>query len=904
MRERFIEWIVKRAPYITALAILASAFCIYCLFDFEQRSLNIGIDASLDGLLPTSGKDLETYEKVRRQFGGDDILLVAWFDDELFSTETLNALKRFARKARRIDGVKKIDSLATAINVRDDGESIRVERLLQRVPKSTEKLAQIKTSALSNPLYRGQFVSEDGRATLMAVHFDPQLSTTEIAQAVKQVALASKEAAGNIEQFISGPIHARLEISRVMFRDIQRALPLAILLTALIAALAFRSIHGVFLPLFATGLGLSLSLVAFAAAGHSLNFVTAIAPPVIFVVGFAFAMHVVSEFDRHYGPSADKEARLKSTIGEVFTPLTLTAVTTTIGFGSLATSPISSIRIFGIYTALGTSLCWLTALIVIPAILKISPIYTPNKKKRNWLADRAPLLATFDTKYKNYILGIGALIALLGIALATRIEVSTDYLSNFSADSEVRQHFDQIKETFNGAIPLQILIRSEVQDAFTDPIQLATLNEFEYWLEEQAEIGAASTLIDFIGIINTAFNSGDARASRIPNTRGEIEDLLFLAGGDEIERFVDPRYQQTLLHVRTTAVSSRDLADLISRLEERLNLLPAHLHGEVTGSSALLARTLDSIVYGQLTSLAGALLVIYLILIVLFGSASVGAIALIPNVLPIICFFGLLGLTGVTLNLATSLVAAVVLGIAVDDTMHFLSRFNTEAKRQANEQRGIEAALTSVIRPVTFTTAALCCGFATLIFGELGSQIEFGALAAITLLIAWIIDLIFTPALAGKLRFVTLWEVLTVDLGTSPHKTIPLFAGMSIRQARIAAILGNIVKYEAGDHVMKLGDQGHDFHLIIDGTAVAYLNRPDGQQTLRELKRGDLIGEVAFYEGVRTANVDATTTLRLLHLDYHCLENIYKRYPRISALLYRNLGSTLAQRLTDVTSRL
>ncbi|MEM7543879.1 MAG: MMPL family transporter [Pseudomonadota bacterium] len=488
---------------------------------------------------------------------------------------------------------------------------------------------------------------------------------------------------------------------------------------------------------------------------------------------------------------------------------------------------------------------------------------------------------------------------------ATDLEISTDYLSNFPPDSEVVTNFGRIKNEFAGAVPLQVIVSSELDGAFNDPVHLASLKSLEQWLEAQPEIGKATTLVDFVELLHRSFEPQQAQHTSLSATRGEVEDLFFLTGGNELERFVDRRKSTTIMHLQTSAISTRELVALVERIEQRLDNSPLYFHAEVTGSSALLSRTLDDIVRGQITSLFGALAVIYSLLLVLFGSASVAALALLPNMLPIVCFFGLLGATGITLNLSTSLVAAVVLGIAVDDTMHFLSRFNTEARRVANEAEGLGKALASVIRPVTYTTAALCCGFFTLTFGELRSQVEFGMLAALTLLIAWVIDLTFTPALAGRLRFVTLWEALSVDLGKAPNETIPFFAGLSNRQARVAALLGSIETFKRGDPILTLGEEGGDIHVVIDGEAVAYLSRDDHEEILRPLKRGDLIGEVTLFRGgLRTANVRATSDMRLLYLDNQCLARIQQRYPKIGAQLYRNLGLILADRLADVTERL
>ena len=357
------------------------------------------------------------------------------------------------------------------------------------------------------------------------------------------------------------------------------------------------------------------------------------------------------------------------------------------------------------------------------------------------------------------------------------------------------------------------------------------------------------------------------------------------------------------MHVQSTSVSSDELIKLVERIQKRLAELPEHLRGKVTGSSVLLAQTMDDITRGQVVSLSGALLIIYLILSILFGSLRVGAIALIPNLLPIAAFFGILGATGITLNLATSLVATVALGIAVDDSIHYFSRFNTESRRLANEQLGVARAIASIIRPVTFTTAALCAGFLALLVSDLQSQVEFGVLAAMTLFFAWLVDLTLSPALSSGLRFVTLWEVLTVDLDTEPNKKIGLFKGLTNRQARIAALFGRIEPYGPGDRIISFGEQGHDICILIEGVVVVQVSRPEGNRVLRALHPGEVFGEVALFTGKRSADIDAMTDVRVLWLNQESLERIQSRYPAIAAQLFWNLTGTVAHRRADLTSR-
>jgi hypothetical protein len=287
-----------------------------------------------------------------------------------------------------------------------------------------------------------------------------------------------------------------------------------------------------------------------------------------------------------------------------------------------------------------------------------------------------------------------------------------------------------------------------------------------------------------------------------------------------------------------------------------------------------------------------------------FMSLRVGLIAMIPNVLPVLFYFGILGWSGITLNVTTGLVASIVLGIAVDDTIHFLGHFNTAAKQSASEKEGVRHAVMHVGRPVTYATSALCLGFLALTFSSLRQQAEFGVLAAVTLFLGWCCDLTFTPAIASRIRIVTLWEVLTLDLGENPHLAIPLFKGMSKAQARIVALMTEIVSAKAGERLIRLGEKGDGMYVVIEGRLRSSVETDGRFVLLNTHARGDVLGEVGLFRGERTANVDCETDVRLLRLDPSNLARLRRRYPRVSAQLFRNLSDVLAQRLAAATSRL
>ena len=903
MISNTLDWLVDH-PYVVLLfGLLVGIFAVGETFDFDNRKVNITVDSSIENLLPADGPDLKIYAETREKFVGDDVLIVVWLSENLFTPQNLAALKQLTRRLKKMPEITAIDSLASATYVRAEDEFTEISPFLETLPTTQDEALGLKEDALGNALYVGTLVSKDGRGTMIAIHFDPTLNTAELGAIVDKIALASKEEARDIQQFVTGPIVARLETGRTLFSDVGLVFPLAVLATFLVSLVGFRSLPGVLLPLLINGFSLLVTMTIFIRSGYALNFVTVIMPPVVFVVGFAYAVHVVSDFERAFSSGLARVEAIKHSLKDVFMPLTLTAFTTSIGFISLMMSNIETIKVFGAFCAIGAMLSWLCAVTLVPAGLYLLPARKSPDSSGGYLLRIAPKLAKFDLDHRKAILSAGFIAAAISILLTRQINVSTDYLHNFPTDSDIRRNFAEVGNTFSGAIPLQILIESDVPNVFKNPEALRALDSLQIWLKQQPEIGGAVSFVDYMRMLHLTFVPDISPENAIPGSYNLSDQLLSLGADDDVERFSDVRYKSTLMHVQSTAVSSNDLIALVERIEERLKQLPEHLRGKVTGSSVLLAQTMDEITRGQIMSLSGALLLIYLILSTLFGSLRVGAVALIPNLLPIAVFFGILGATGITLNLATSLVATVALGVAVDDSIHYFSRFNTESRRLANEELGVERAISTVIRPVTFTTAALCAGFLALMVSDLQSQVEFGILAACTLFIAWLVDLTLSPALSSGLRFVTLWEVLTVDLGAEPHKKIGLFHGLTHRQARIAALFGRIEPYEPGDRIISFGEQGREICALIEGVVVVQVERPEGNRVLRALHPGEVFGEVALFTGKRSANIDAMTDVRVLWLNQESLERIQSRYPAIAAQLFWNLTGTVSHRLADITSR-
>jgi len=486
----------------------------------------------------------------------------------------------------------------------------------------------------------------------------------------------------------------------------------------------------------------------------------------------------------------------------------------------------------------------------------------------------------------------------------TQIQVSTETITNFSESSEVRTGFEVINSKLGGANAFYIVVEGNHRDVFKEPANLEVLKDLQKWLVSQPEIGGTISLADYLMLINQAFHENDPAFNSIPESKRLITQLLFLSSNDDLDRIVDSRYRTTNIIVRSKVMNSEKMAVLVERINERLKTFPEHLKPVVTGNPILIAETLTDIITGQAASVGIALIIVYGILSIMFMSSRIGLVALLPNLLPVAVYFGSLGFFGVSLNPSTSLIAPMVLGIAIDDTIHYFSRFNGEVRRHADDNKATLLAMKSVGRPVTFTSIGLCLGFLVLMTSELRMQVHVGLMASYALAIAWLSDFLLTPALCASVRFTTLWDALTLDLGENPQESIPLLKGLRNSQARIVALMAKVSKVPAGQRIINKGETGSEMYVVIDGELRTTITSNGETIEVATHGRGDVIGETGLFHEERSADVDAVTDCRLLRLTQSNLDRLSRRYPFIATRVFRNINKILAARLSKTTRRL
>lgn len=895
--------------WLVLLGVITLA-ALHGIVDLRNGEWRLRVDPALDRLLPEGDDERRFYDRARKTFGSDEFVLLVLEAEDIFTSHALEKIQRITRRLETEPDVLRVVSLANADDVTGTEGEIEVNSFYDEVPQDATALAALRERVRRHPIYGNSLVAQDGRAAAIVVFFEHIDERDFVARNVseKLAAIASAEVGVPIQ--VTGNPHIKTQLSRTIVSELRFILPAVSLITALLCALAFRSWRGVLLPLSAIGMSLIWTLGAMGWVGTPLNLVSSIIPPLLITLGFAAAMHVMSEYYAallHQPAStfAANTAAVVSVIEEMGLAILATGFTTMLGFLSLCTSSVLAIRQFGFWSVVGVLVATAMSLVFIPALLTVlgAPEHPPRRVTTGFSERFAGRLAHFDIRHRRSI--FVAAFAVLAIAIygMTRIEVSSSFVDSFVARAPARTTFEALNERLGGLNSFFVVVEADEDGAFTRPDNLRELAGLQRWLEAQPEVGDTASVVDGVMLLNQAFNENDSAAFAIP-ARSDLVKELLLFSGDALTGFIDARQRTANITVRSKVSGSGEVRRLMQRLQTRLDQLPQRLRARSTGDLVLLSHTMDHITRGMLQSDFTAFCTIYLTLSLLLTSFRVGLYALLPNLVPVAIYYGALGLTGTPLNLSTSLIGAITLGIAVDDTVHYFARFSLEARRLGDERKATVSTLQSVIRPVTFTTVGLCLGFLALTASDLRNQVEFGLLSAFTIAVGWLLELTLSPAICSSVRLITLWDLVTLDLGHEPQRSIPLFEGLSKRQARIFALMSRSQRLTAGHRLFAEGDRGDEMFVVIDGELTAGIDRGGRRVEFVKIKRGDVVGEIALFSKKRTADVDVLKTAHLLRFGEEDLVRLRHRYPKIAATVYTNLCRVLAQRVLNTAEKL
>ncbi len=916
--QSFARWLVRHARLI----VLAHVAITLVLGMYAVR---VRIESSLESVLPVGDPAVQYYADVRKTFGSDDVAVVGVRADDLFAAATLEKIARVTDALGKLDGVERVLSLTNAVDPAAD--VFNPPRLLPRLPPTAADLTALKAKLANTPLYGQNLVSRDLRGAAINVFFEDLTDAQYFDLGIDAKIRALLDAERGPEQFFyTGAAHVKQAASELMREDLLRFTPLALLLVLIVLCLSFRSVRGVVLPLTAVLLGVVWTLGVMVLAGKSITLGTFVLPPLLLVIGSSYGIHVMARYVELGGRNVAREELVARAVELVAVPLLISALTTVIGFGALMLNTITAIRDLGMFAVVGLVFLTFTTLFFLPAALQLLGASSGQRRTGGGslrLSQALTALSARSDLARRGVLVVAAALAIAGAVGAQYIRVDSDFLSYFDRDTEVRRDNEVINQEIVGSNPFYLVIEGPGAGTLRRWEVLKQIKDLQAFLVTLPGITSSISIVDYLELLEQGLNSAD-HGDILLDEQGHIIEAekpkpFWEAPGnlDPVLKMVDAKpetFRGVVTHdfargnvlVRTNLSGSRAIEETLAQIRSYIaQRFPAELRVQPTGNLVLLTGTSSDIVAGQVKSLTLSLAMIFAVMSLMFLSARVGFLAIVPNVLPVALFFGILGWGGYYLNLGTSLIATIALGIAVDSTIHYMARLSREVRGETDQSAAIERTLRTVGLPIIYTTLALVFGFLTFGLSSFVPIREFGILSAATLFSAMLANLCVLPALLATTKIITLWDLLSVQLGVDPGRTIPLLAGLRPAQARIVVLMGRLRKFAAGEEIMRRGELGEDMYVIIRGTVGVWAGTGSERRRVADLSRGDVFGEMALVRhNERSADVIADGEVEALAVDERFLNRIQRRYPRIASKVFLNLTRILSDRLERMTNQL
>ena len=771
--KSFLPHLIVKRPIL----VISGVVIITAILGFGLRH-GLALNVSPLLFVQAQSKERDDYNKARESFGDDLFMVVALVSEDAFTPKNLAKLRNLHQQIEKLSGIAEVISLSNSPYARGDQKGVSLEKLIPDLNSvSPERLAEARNVALSDNLYAGQIISRDGKTAALNILFKSELSTDERYQFTAQVYDLANNA-GFAQVFLAGDPFMQWRGVEAVRGDLKIFLPLTLLLVAFLLWLCFRSLVAVILPLLTVGIGLVWVFGVMGYVGSQFNILSLMLPTVLLAIGCSYVIHVfnqiglevaerqkaegrsrkseppttdhptpITDHTDHRSPTTDHQpsATIAKALDFISLPVIVSALTIVAGFLSLAFTKIPGIKSTAIYAALGAAFTMLLALTFVPAVLSI----LGEKAMRinvglggqmvGWL-EKTGRVCVRNEKVLYVVTGVMCLLSVIGIF---RLIINVDYYGFFKPNTETAIGVVEIGQRLAGSISFDIIIESDDEDSLQRPQTLAKIAELQK-IADAASHGQSLSIVDFIKHGNRAFHANAPEFYALPTEAKIIRELM--SDREQLRKFITDDNKRTLVLVRSPLSGSAAMSKAIHEIETKGRELLPGFCVYATGTVALMNRTSDAIAREQLQSVTIALFTIFVMLSLLFKSWRVGLTALIPNLIPVLFFFGYMGWSGIPLNMTTSLVASVVLGLAVDNAVQFIVRFRRAQPNFDSVRDAIIASMRLSGRPIIYANITIAAAFAVFALSNFWPVTTFGLLSAVTILACLVEDLVLLPA--------------------------------------------------------------------------------------------------------------------------------------------------------------
>ncbi len=701
-------------------------------------------------------KTLMDYDDFRRTFGNDDSVIISFKDENgIFSKKALQSIDNITQALWKMKYIARVDSITNYQYVHsspEEPDDVIVEDFIQNIQTANKTYFENrKNIAVNDPLIVDGFISKDGTTTMIVARLTPKVNdesdkSLEIMKLVNEILAPEIERTG-YKYWINGGPPLNEAFVKIGTSDATTFTPLVLIASIILLLLLFRRVSGALIPVGVVIFTFMSVLAVQVLLGYKLNNFTANLPVFVVAIGIADAVHLYIIWIMYKREGQGNKDAVLHSLQKNMLPIFLTSLTTAIGFATLTISKVIPVLTLGIATASGAVLAFLISIFWMPALLLIlKKDVKPEIVKKVSNQKKLGYGDFIVRNSKKIVLITATIFAILSIGLF-KVKVDSNTIRYFDKSVEIRKSTEFLMQNLTGPMSYEIVVDSGKKNGIKDPKFMKTVEKFyKDYQAKFADIRHLSSLMDTVKRFNKVLDNKD----EIPDNQNLIAQYLLLYSlslpqGMEINDKMDINEQKLRITAQVNIVDTSKDLEMINYAHKWWENTPysANVNGQTAMFAYMQKDVTDTLIY----SLSLAILLVSIVMLLIFKQIKLLWVFLLPNILPVLLVVGLMGWIGINIDIGVAIAGAIIIGVAVDDTIHFLVKYFDARKRGLNLAQSFDEVLHYAGKAILFTTIILSISFSIFAFSSFTPNQNFGIVTASALIIALIVDMLLLPAL-------------------------------------------------------------------------------------------------------------------------------------------------------------
>jgi len=696
---------------------------------------------------------LKMYNQFQAKYGSDDVLILALdFNETIIKKSNLVIIKNLTESMSLLPGVSKVESLTNHSRIHGENDDIFIEPII----KQDETISNQTVNKVSNILksekdLKNLYFDDSSEIAIIYARMYPiQNSLKAYQKTVKELKeqLSDLNLPKSVDVHISGNVSMAVGFNEISSQDIKKLIPIALVILFVSLLIFLKDIKAVLIALIIAFLTISTTLGIQAILNIKTTLITLMVPSILLAIVVSDCVHILSSYIKNLKILGNSKDNIKATIKKNILPTFLTSLTTAVGFFSLTSSSLAPISDLGTLITIGVFVAWIFSIFIIPFLLTIFKLNSSINREKNYLGRFKSIIPVIN-KRKNQILIFCSFIFLTSLYLASKNQVNSNIIKYFDSELPIRTSAEFLNSKAGGIGTVELIIEPKENKTITNPNFLKKVDNVLKEIKLIEGVKRVNSLIPILKKSNQVLHGGKESQYLIPSSAQSIAEQLFLYDLNapvekNLSTYKNTGDSEMRVSIQTNQMSSKGNSDLVENIKNKLNTSELNYH--LTGKSILM-QDLDSyIIKTFFTSILQAMFLITLMMCLMFRSIKFGILAMIPNVFPPVLGAALLYLFNIPLDVGTILIVSTSLGIAVDDTIFFLTSLNKHSKDTHCMTETLEKVFEDTFSPLLTTTITLISSFGVFVLGSFEPNQNFGLMTAIVLFLALIADFIILPA--------------------------------------------------------------------------------------------------------------------------------------------------------------